>query len=259
MPEESSPSEKEVLDLIRNRTAQPLDEEEFDPTVYGHDEEYVEKEDLVGEEPPTTEEKGEPETAEPEISEDLGAVLARLEALERENRRLREEEEKRREEDFQRLLATKKPEEQVELIKQYYQDRERRQRLENIRLRLEREYPLAASLASPLLSYFDLEVDDPEAYERAMAALNEEYQKVIEDIVRKRIKEETDRTNREKAKGWDLSGLGGTAPRPPATVSPQAAVAKRYEEHIQKLASKKQALLIDELQDLIRLREQLKR
>jgi hypothetical protein len=195
--------------------------------------------------------------AAPAVAEQEGpseaelALQRRADELARQEAALKAQREAQNEEDFQKLLATKTPEEQLALVKEHYAERDRAREVEHLQLAMERDFPLATAIGAPFFAAFDLEIADPANYRRSLEVMEGSFEELINGLVEERVNERLAAANGQKARNWDLSGLGGATPKPPTTRIPTDTAQSRFEAQKQSLIEAKQVRPSD-VQELLR-------
>ena len=167
----------------------------------------------------------------------------------------REEQSKQKKADFDRLLSTKTPEEQVEMLKAHLADQSRAAELDQMRAAEAQRYPLATTFFTPIMERFEMEIDDPAMYSQAMSSLEEKYEGMVTSIVEERVKQEMEKFYSTAGKEWGLDGLGAATPR---GLQPRNPVRNQYEQTRKEMAKPGAPKTNEQLTDLIRKREQAK-
>jgi hypothetical protein len=169
--------------------------------------------------------------------------------------RLRSEEAKRKQDDFERLLATKTPEEQVELLKTHISEQQRAADVARMRQEASQKHPLASILFGPISEVFDMEIEDPQAYSSAMANLEDKFGAIVNSVVSKRVEAEMQKFYEQAGKEWGMDKLGSSQPRP---LQPRNPIRNQYEQTQKTLKESSKPKTTEDIATLIRQRERAK-
>lgn len=244
--------ENEALAMIKQRQGTSAAPEiDYEPESYGNMDEISEEEIDALEAPEAEAEEEEAAEAEQPGIDWEAIAQAQAEEL----ARFRQEAQARKQADFEQLLARHTPEEQVELLKNHMKEQARSAELERVRQQEAEKHPVASILFGPISELFDIEVDDPAAYGKAMDAMEAKYRAIVDTLVEREVKAKMDEFYADAGKEWGVNKLGDAQARPPKTANP---VRNDYEKTRAEMMQSKRALTPDDLTTLIRKRHQAK-